>query len=141
MKYQALILSIVILYSCAKKDTNVTPSHNINVLGTWRLTKSYDDYKSPNTFVWNNVPDSVQVTVQFFANSTYLYKHNNYLPLQGTYTVSQANRQVTLLPPSGGGTFIFFVESFAGANALATASITMQYVVSDKVYKQQFVRE
>ena len=110
-KYAGLVLLITLLYSCNKQPIETT---NINIIGKWQLVESYDNYKTPNTFQWNTIPDSLKIITEYDNANNCTIWQNGAVFYTGKYTVD-ANH-ILLSSTSGTVDYNFLVLEKTATN-------------------------
>jgi hypothetical protein len=131
MKYFLYLLIVTAVISCKKE---ATPT-NIDIIGTWKMTDSYDNYKNPAVFQWNAVPDSVKITMQYTAHNNCTLRNNNAVYYSGNYTVDNATKQVKITSADGVVDYVFTITEYSNTH------ITVSYKTNTGTYMQKLIRE
>jgi hypothetical protein len=131
MKQFLYLFLIVAIVSCKKEAS----THNMDIVGNWKMTDSYDNYKNPAVFQWNTVPDSVKITMEYSAHNSYTLRNNNAVYYTGNYTVDAATKQVKISSPDGVVDYVFTITEYTNNR------ITVMYKTNTGTYMQKLVRE
>lgn len=86
MKTSIILVSVIFMISCSKKDENITT--NLDQLnGTWKWESTCGGF----TGGCANSSSSNYATIEFSSNGNYIEKHNDTIYQQGSYNVIKSN--------------------------------------------------